>query len=58
MTSDFSAGLGSIGGNFCEEVPVKLHRDRFDYSPLPGRRPFKLPKGARIAVWTIVNVEE
>src|SRR5713101_8523369 len=58
MASDLSAGIGSIGPNFCEEVPVKLPRDRFDYSPLPGRRPFKLPKGARIAVWTIVNVEE
>jgi peptidoglycan/xylan/chitin deacetylase (PgdA/CDA1 family) len=37
---------------------VKLPRDRFDYVPLPARRPFKLPRGARIAVWTIVNVEE
>jgi allantoinase len=37
---------------------VKLPSDRFDYTPMPGRRPFKLPKGARIAVWTIVNVEE
>ena len=40
------------------EVFVKLPRDRFDYTPTPGRRPFKLPKGARIAVWTIVNIEE
>ena len=37
---------------------MKLPRERFDYSPMPGRRPFRLPKGARIAVWTIVNVEE
>jgi peptidoglycan/xylan/chitin deacetylase (PgdA/CDA1 family) len=37
---------------------VKLPRDRFDYTPITARRPFKLPKGARIAVWTIVNVEE
>jgi len=37
---------------------VKLPVDRFDYTPITARRPFKLPKGARIAVWTIVNVEE
>ena len=37
---------------------MRLPRDRFDYSPLPTRPPWKLPKGARIAVWTIVNVEE
>jgi allantoinase len=37
---------------------VKLPRDRFDYTPIAARRPFKLPKGARIAVWTIVNIEE
>ena len=37
---------------------MRLPRERFDYSPLPARKPWKLPKGARIAVWTIVNVEE
>ena len=37
---------------------MKLPRDRFDYSPMRDRRPWTLPKGARIAVWTIVNVEE
>jgi peptidoglycan/xylan/chitin deacetylase (PgdA/CDA1 family) len=37
---------------------MRLPRDRFDYSPLTRRRPWKLPKGARIAVWTIVNIEE
>jgi peptidoglycan/xylan/chitin deacetylase (PgdA/CDA1 family) len=37
---------------------VRLPRDRFDYVPLPARKPWKLPRGARIAVWTIVNVEE
>jgi allantoinase len=37
---------------------VKLPRDRFDYTPIAARRPFMLPKGARIAVWTIVNIEE
>ncbi len=37
---------------------MKLPRERFDYSAFPGRKPWKLPKGARIAVWTIVNIEE
>ena len=37
---------------------MKLPRERFDYSPMAGRRPWKLPKGARLAVWTILNVEE
>ena len=37
---------------------MRLPRDRFDYSPIAARPPWKLPKGARIAVWTIVNVEE
>ena len=37
---------------------MKLPHERFDYSPIASRRPWKLPKGARIAVWTIVNIEE
>jgi peptidoglycan/xylan/chitin deacetylase (PgdA/CDA1 family) len=37
---------------------MKLPRERFDYSPIASRPPWKLPKRARIAVWTIVNVEE
>ena len=37
---------------------MKLPRDRFDYSAIVDRRPFTLPKGARLAVWTIVNIEE
>src|SRR2546425_2228748 len=41
-----------------KEAPVKLPHERFDYSPIVGRRRWTLPKGARIAVWTIVNVEE
>jgi peptidoglycan/xylan/chitin deacetylase (PgdA/CDA1 family) len=31
---------------------------RFDYLPIVDRKPMKLPKGARVAVWVIVNVEE
>ena len=37
---------------------MRLPRERFDYSPIASRRPWTLPKGARIAVWTIVNIEE
>ena len=36
---------------------MRLPSERFDFSPIVARRPWKLPKGARIAVWTIVNVE-
>jgi allantoinase len=31
---------------------------RISYSPIAGRPPLRLPGGARMAVWTIVNVEE
>jgi len=31
--------------------------NRFDYSPIAGRPPLKLPHGARVAVWVIPNVE-
>jgi allantoinase len=32
--------------------------ERIDYSPIAGRPPLLLPGGARMVVWTIVNVEE
>ena len=32
-------------------------RDRLDYAPIHARAPFVLPGKARVAVWTIVNVE-
>ncbi len=35
-----------------------LPTDRIDYSPITERAPLKLPAGARMAVWVIVNVEE
>jgi allantoinase len=41
-----------------EEEPVRLPHERFDYSAIVDRPPWKLPRGARIAVWTIVNIEE
>jgi peptidoglycan/xylan/chitin deacetylase (PgdA/CDA1 family) len=37
---------------------MRLPRERFDYSPIVERPRWRLPRGARIAVWTIVNVEE
>jgi len=33
-------------------------QDRFKYSALPQRKQWKLPNNARIAVYTIVNIEE
>jgi len=32
-------------------------RERLDYQPIHQRPPLKLPGGARVAVWTIVNIE-
>ena len=32
-------------------------RGRLDYAPIHRRPPLSLPSGARVAVWTIVNVE-
>ena len=37
---------------------MRLPSDRFTYSAIRDRKPWRLPKGARIAVWTIVNIEE
>lgn len=37
---------------------MRLPRERFEYSTIADREPVKLPDGARVAVWTIVNVEE
>jgi allantoinase len=35
-----------------------LPTERINYSPIIARQPLKLPNGARMAVWVIVNVEE
>ncbi|WP_331739334.1 polysaccharide deacetylase family protein [Streptomyces sp. NBC_01187] len=32
--------------------------ERIDYDPIEGRRPLRLPGGAKVAVWLIVNIEE
>ncbi|HST00859.1 MAG TPA: polysaccharide deacetylase family protein [Usitatibacter sp.] len=37
---------------------MKLPRDRVPYSAIIDRPALKLPGGARIAIWTIVNVED
>jgi allantoinase len=37
---------------------MKLPRERVPYSAIVDRPPLKLPGGKRMAVWTIVNVEE
>ena len=34
----------------------KLPRERVPYSAIVDRPPLRLPGGARMAVWTIVNV--
>ena len=38
--------------------PVPVPRDRLPYSAIVDRPPLKLPGGARMVVWTVVNVEE
>lgn len=35
-----------------------LPTERISYSPITERPPLKLPGGARMVVWVIVNVEE
>jgi len=44
--------------NFPKPSVGMLPNDRLDYSAIPARKPLKLPKGARMVVWTITNVEE
>lgn len=34
-----------------------MDHQRFDYSPINKRKPIKWPKGARVAVWVIPNIE-
>ena len=37
---------------------MKLPHERFEYSAMAQREPWTLPDGARIAVYTVMNVEE
>ncbi|MCP8882393.1 polysaccharide deacetylase family protein [Devosia sp. XJ19-1] len=39
------------------DIDPAIIRSRLDYSPIVKRPKLRLPKGERIAVWTIVNVE-
>ena len=39
-------------------TPRMLPNDRLAYSAIAERKPLKLPGGARMVVWVIVNVEE
>ena len=38
--------------NFPKPSVGMLPNDRLDYSAIPKRKPLKLPKGARMVVWT------
>jgi len=40
-----------------EETAMKPH-ERFEYSAIVDRQPLKLPRGARLVIWPVVNVEE
>ena len=44
--------------NFPKPAVGMLPNDRISYTPITERKPLKLPKGARMVVWTITNVEE
>src|SRR5437870_7013876 len=37
---------------------MRLPRERFDFSPIATRPRWKLPRGARVAVWILMSVEE
>jgi peptidoglycan/xylan/chitin deacetylase (PgdA/CDA1 family) len=37
---------------------MKRPEQRFDFTPMPGRKRWRLPDGKRLAVYTVVNVEE
>jgi allantoinase len=43
--------------NMTGRKPVESFRDRVPYVPITSRASLQLPGGARVAVWTIVNVE-
>src|SRR4029450_10574272 len=41
-----------------EEAHVRLPHERFDYSPMAARRPWKIPKPARLAGGPIAKLEK
>jgi hypothetical protein len=44
--------------NFPKPAVGMLPTDRLAYSAIPKRKPLKLPKGARMVVGTVTNVED
>src|SRR5204863_3862742 len=48
----------SASGTDTMPAHMKLPKDRVPYSAIVDRAPLTLPGGARVAVWTIVNVED
>ena len=50
------AGSGSVSGSEGRRMAPMIPRERCDYSAIVDRPPLKLPGGARIAFWTIVNL--
>lgn len=42
---------------FVEDKKVELVSDRFEFVPMPERKPLLMPNKARIAVYLIVNIE-
>ena len=44
--------------NSAAERDAMRPNQRFDYSAIVDRKPLKLPRGARLVVWPVVNVEE
>src|SRR5262245_64203984 len=54
-----STRTGVIALNQAKRPPVGLMpTERIDYAPINARKPLRLPGGARMVVWIIVNVEE
>src|SRR5690348_12544794 len=59
-----SSACSRPASDSCPPFPIlageisMLPTERIQYSPICERPPLKLPGGARLAVWTIVNVEE
>ena len=45
-----------IGADYSRENPVRPEQ-RLPYSAIVDRKPLKLPRGVRLVVWPIVNVE-
>src|SRR5262245_30941995 len=58
LTRSSPQPTGRIMNELVKPPVGMLPTERLDYSAITARKPLKLPKGARMVVWTIVNVEE